>query len=78
MIAQPSSGLAVDMRILEMLERELWPNLGFEIGDIRVGSSFSSSASHLGRRGPMTPSASNLTNEHIPGTPVNNIAGLTS
>ena len=63
-ISQPTSALAIDMRILEGLERELWRKgpLTVDAMEALAGSSFSSSTS---TSGPTT-----LPSMHAPGTPI--------
>lgn len=55
-IAQPTSALTVDLRILEGLERELWSRSNYhEIMDHPTGSSFTSTASGGGGGPPPPP-----------------------
>jgi hypothetical protein len=67
-IAHPSSALAIDMKILQGLDRELWhSSRNIDIQDIQAGSSFSSNTSDSHVVPPLTPSA--------PAPPVMHAAG---
>ncbi|KAK3686073.1 hypothetical protein B0T22DRAFT_240664 [Podospora appendiculata] len=70
-IAHPSSALAIDMRILEGLERELFRKPGVDTMDTHMGSSFSSTTSNGTPMPPITsipPPGMHMPGTHTPGT----------
>lgn len=79
-VALASSALAIDMRILQGLDRELWYNGNVEMTDAEPHSSFSSNTSggviHGHPHGlPVTPSGPAPPGMHAPGTPADGILG---
>lgn len=74
-IAHASSALAIDMRILQGLDRELWYNSNTNTTDAEPGpnSSFTSTTSEGFHGLPMTPMAPVPPSMHAPGTPVDGI-----
>ena len=69
-IAQPSSALWSDMRILQGLDRELWSRGGSNAEMMDIGSSFSSNASGPPPQPPLTPSAAAHHDGLPPVTPI--------
>lgn len=73
-VAHASSALAIDMRILQGLDREIWHNGNVEMTDAAPNSSFSSHTSSMPHGHPVTPSAAAPPSMQAPKTPVDILA----